>query len=82
VLKLFPTDEPTGAGVLNIKPDFLAKLSKVLPPVARPDRDRIWRFEFRSNPESPSKPQPVYAQYSDGDTYKMEALIQPALDKR
>lgn len=81
VMKLFPTDEPKGAGALNIRPDFLAKLAKVLPPDVRPERNRVWRFEFRTSPES-NKPQPVYAQYSDADTYKLEALIQPALDKR
>ena len=84
VMKLFPTSEPTGAGSLNIRPDFLAKLAKVLPPEARPDRGRVWGFEFRMMENSPHKPQPVYAQYSGGDEYKMEALIQPAvmLNKR
>ena len=82
VTKLFPAGEPTGAGSLNIRPDFLAKLAKVLPPVARPQRERVWRFEFRTMEDSPNKPQPVYAQYSDADTYKLEALIQPALPKR
>ena len=82
VTKLFPEGQPTGAGSLNIRPDFLAKLAKVLPPVARPERDRVWRFEFRTMEESPNKPQPVYAQYSDGENYKLEALIQPALDRR
>ena len=82
VTKLFPEGEPTGAGSLNIRPDFLAKLAKVLPPVARPERERVWRFEFRSMPDAPQKPQPVYAQYSDGENYKLEALIQPALDRR
>lgn len=78
VMKLFPTGEPNGSGAMNLRPDFLAKLAKVLPPVARPQRERIWRFEFRSI-EGSNKPQPVYAQYSDGDSYKLEALIQPAM---
>lgn len=82
VTKLFPEGEPTGAGALNIRPDFLARLAKVLPPVAKPERNRTWRFEFRTVEEHPNKPQPVYAQYSDGDTYQLEALIQPALSKR
>ena len=82
VTNLFPEGEPTGAGSLNIRPDFLAKLAKVLPPVARPERERTWRFEFRTIADAPHKPQPVYAQYSDGAKYKLEALIQPALDRR
>ena len=82
VQKLFPEGEPTGAGSLNLRPDFLAKLAKILPPEARPQRERVWRFEFRSVADAPHKPQPVYAQYSDGENYKLEALIQPALDKR
>jgi hypothetical protein len=82
VTNLFPEGEPTGAGSLNIRPDFLAKLAKVLPPVAKPERERTWRFEFRTIADAPHKPQPVYAQYSDGAKYKLEALIQPALDRR
>ena len=81
VTKLFPEGEPTGAGSLNIRPDFLAKLAKVLPPVVKPERERTWRFEFRTIADAPHKPQPVYAQYSDGAKYKLEALIQPALDR-
>lgn len=82
VIKLFPSgdDYPSGAGHLNLRPDFLAKLAKVLPPEAKPERYRTWRFEFRS--EDNLRPQPVYAQYSNGEDYKLEALIQPALDKR
>lgn len=82
VMNLFPKSEPTGAGSLNIRPDFLAKLAKVLPPEARPERERTWTFEFRTMQDAPHKPQPVYAQYSAGDGYQMEALIQPALLKR
>jgi hypothetical protein len=78
--KLFPEDEPSGAGSLNIRPDFIAKLAKVLPPESKPQRDRVWRFEFRSI-DTPNRPQPVYATYSDGNSYKLEALIQPAMDK-
>ncbi len=81
VMKLFPKGEPNGSGSLNIRPDFIAKLAKVLPPVSRPERDRIWSFEFRSIEEQPNKPQPVYAHY-DGQGYKLEALIQPALIQR
>jgi len=79
VTRLFPEGEPTGAGSLNLRPDFLAKLAKVLPPVAKPERERTWRFEFRTLENL--RPQPVYAQYSDGAKYKLEALIQPALDR-
>ena len=79
VMRLFPKDEPNGAGSLNIRPDFLAKLAKVLPPVSKPERERIWSFEFRSI-EATNKPQPVYASYS-GDGYKLETIIQPALIK-
>lgn len=82
VMKLFPTNEPTGAGSLNIRPDFLAKLAKVLPPEVRPERERIWTFEFRTIADAPHKPQPVYAQYSGHGVYQLEALIQPALLKR
>jgi hypothetical protein len=32
--------------------------------------------------EHPNRPEPVYAQYSDGESYQLEALIQPALNKR
>ena len=81
IMKLFPEGEPNGSGSLNIRPDFIAKLAKVLPPVGRPERDRIWSFEFRSIEEQPNKPQPVYARYH-GEGYTMEALIQPALIQR
>jgi hypothetical protein len=80
VMRLFPRDtEANGAPVMNLRPDFIAKLAKVLPPVARPLRERLWRFEFRSDAESGGKPQPLYAVYSDGEEYELEALIQPAL---
>ena len=83
VMKLFPRGtEANGAPVMNLRPDFIAKLAKVLPPVARPDRERLWRFEFRSDLESRSKPQPLYAVYSDGDSYELEALIQPSLIRK
>lgn len=68
--------EPNGAPVLALKPDFLAKLAKVLPPEMRPDRERVWTFEFRSDNK------PVYASYGGGERYKMEALLQPNLLKR
>jgi hypothetical protein len=80
VMKLFPRGtEANGAPVMNLRPEFIAKLAKVLPPVVRPERNRLWRFEFRSHADSPKKPQPVYAVYSDGESYELEALIQPAL---
>jgi len=78
LMKLFPTGEPNGSASLNIRPDFIAKLAKVLPPENRPERDRIWSFEFRSMEDNLNKPEPVYAHYSGGELYKMEALIQPA----
>lgn len=79
VLKLIPNpDEADGSVHLNLNPNFLARLTKVLPPVTKPERDRLWSFAFFGNGES--KPRPVYASYS-GDDYKMEALIQPALKK-
>jgi hypothetical protein len=83
VMKLIQREGvPNGAPSLNIRPDFLARLAKVLPPVAKPDRDRVWRFEFRTIEEQPNRPQPVYAQYSDGEAYQLEALIQPAISRR
>jgi hypothetical protein len=76
VVKLFPTDEANGASVTALRPEFLARLVKVLPPVSKPDRNRVWRFEFRQVPDS-RKPEPVYATYSDSDQYRLESLIQP-----
>lgn len=83
VMKLIHQEgAPNGAPSLNIRPDFLARLAKVLPPVAKPERNRTWRFEFRTMEEHPNRPQPVYAQYSDGEAYQLEALIQPAISRR
>lgn len=73
--------DPNGAPTLGLKPDFLAKLGKVLPPVKRPDRERIWEFHFRSK-DGNRFPAPVYAVYSDGSSYEMEALVQPSLLQR
>lgn len=82
VLKLFPEGEPTGATALSLKPDFLARLTKVLPPELKPSRERVWDFQFRSIEGHASKPQPVLASYSGEDHYKLEALIQPNLRSR
>ena len=79
VMNLFPKDEPNGSGSLNIRPDFIAKLVKVLPAESRPEKSRVWEFQFRSI-ETPNKPQPVYATYT-GAGYALSALIQPALKK-
>jgi DNA polymerase III sliding clamp (beta) subunit (PCNA family) len=77
VMKLFPRDkEANGAGRVALRPDFLAKLAKIIPAEARPGRDRVWSFEFRSSLES-NKPEPVYARYSASEDYELEALIQP-----
>lgn len=73
--------DPNGAPMLGLKPDFLAKLGKVLPPVARPDRERVWEFHFRSK-DGHRSPAPVYAVYSNGSSYELEALVQPALLQR
>jgi hypothetical protein len=80
VMKLFPRDtEANGAAAITLRPDFIARLVKLLPPEVKPDRDRLWRFEFRSSTET-NKPQPVYASYK-ADSYELEALIQPAIDR-
>jgi hypothetical protein len=80
LMKLFPREsQANGTPVMNLRPDFIARLVKLLPPEVKPDRDRLWRFEFRSDPESGGKPQPVYAVYSNGEDYELEALIQPSL---
>lgn len=79
VMKLFPNgDEPSGVPSLRLKPDFLARLAKILPPVARPDKERAWDFDFRST--ETKSPAPVYAHYV-GEDYKLEALIQPNLKR-
>jgi hypothetical protein len=79
VMKLFPREtEPSGVPALTLKPDFLAKLAKVLPPELRPDRERAWNFEFRATESR--NPAPVFAYYSGG-SYKLEALIQPNLKR-
>lgn len=80
VMKLFPRDsEANGAPVMSLRPDFIAKLAKLLPPETKPERNRVWRFEFRHSDELSYKPQPVYAVYGDGKEYELEALIQPNL---
>lgn len=84
VMKLFKREvEPNGAPVLNLRTDFLAKLSRVLPPEVSPDRNRTWEFRFFSESDRPNKPNPVYAKYAqEGGTYELEALIQPALMRK
>lgn len=78
VAKLLKFDrEPNGSPVVALRPDFVAKLAKVLPPEVKPDRSRAWAFEFRTG--ETNKPERVYANYSNGKSYQMEALIQPQL---
>ena len=79
VERLFEVDrEPDGVPSLGLNPDFIAKLGKILPPEVRPDRTRVWRFQFRST--ETGKPGPVWASY-EGLNYQIEALVQPALIK-
>lgn len=73
------TKEPDGVPDMGINPEFVGKLAKILPPEIRPDRQRIWRLEFRSS-DAPHKRGPVYAKYM-GANYDIEALVQPALIK-
>lgn len=78
VMNLFKRDtEPNGVTSLGLKPDFIAKLGKVLPPEERPDRERVWQFRFFNDPER-TVPQPVYARYG-GSGYELEALVQPSM---
>lgn len=78
--KLFPRErEANGAPLVGLRADFLAKLSKLVPPVVRPERGRAWEFRFFNEPERNGVPGPVYATYSDADDYVLEALIQPAM---
>lgn len=80
VHRLFTFDrEPDGVPGMGLRPDFVGKLAKVLPPEMRPDKERVWSFQFRGTESG--KPGPVYANYSHADDYKLEALIQPALIK-
>lgn len=77
--RLFESDqEPDGVPSLGLNPDFIAKLGKILPPEVRPDRTRVWRFEFRST--ETGKPGPVWANY-EGLNYNIRALVQPAIIK-
>ena len=78
--KLFPTDTPNGATGLMLNVEFLARLGKIIPPVAKPGREKLWEFSFSHNTDN-TKPLPVLA-VSAGDDYTMQALIQPNLYKR
>jgi hypothetical protein len=69
--------EPDGVPYMGINPEFVGKLAKILPPEIRPDRNRVWRLEFRSV-DGTDKRGPVYAKYT-GLNYELEALVQPAL---
>jgi len=80
VAKLFPTDTPNGATELRLNVEFLSKLGKIIPPVVRPGREKLWEFSFSHNTDN-TKPLPVLA-VSAGDDYTMQALIQPNLMKR
>ena len=80
VAKLFPTDTPNGATGLMLNVEFLARLGKIIPPVAKPGREKLWEFSFSHNTDN-TKPLPVLA-VSAGDDYTMQALIQPNLYKR
>jgi hypothetical protein len=80
VAKLFPTDTPNGATELRLNVEFLTRLGKIIPPVVRPGREKLWEFSFSHNTDN-TKPLPVLA-VSAGDDYTMQALIQPNLMKR
>lgn len=82
VMKLFPREQDAnGATLLSVRPDFIARLAKLLPPEVRPDKNQAWHFEFRSIDGESKKPEPIYAKYPTKDDYVLEALIQPALIK-
>ena len=80
VAKIFPTDTPNGATELMLNVEFLTRLGKIIPPVVRPGREKLWEFSFSHNTDN-AKPLPVLA-VSSGDDYTMQALIQPNLYKR
>jgi len=80
VAKLFPTNTPNGATELRLNVEFLTRLGKIIPPVVRPGREKLWEFSFSHNTDN-TKPLPVLA-VSAGDDYTMQALIQPNLMKR
>lgn len=83
VMKLFKREtEPNGSSMMNLRADFLARLTKLVPPVAKPERQRTWEFRFFTDAHSPKKPEPVHAVYGDGETYELEALIQPSLNRK
>ena len=76
VWKLFDTEYPAGVERLLIRPDFIAKLAKIVPPEIRPEKQPGWHFRFYSTESG--KPAPVYAEYKE----TMRVLIQPMVDKR
>jgi len=80
VAKIFPTNTPNGATELRLNVEFLTRLGKIIPPVVRPGREKLWEFSFSHNTDN-TKPLPVLA-VSAGDDYTMQALIQPNLMKR
>jgi len=80
VAKIFPTNTPNGATELMLNVEFLSRLGKIIPPVVRPGREKLWEFSFSHNTDN-TKPLPVLA-VSAGDDYTMQALIQPNLMKR
>jgi len=80
VAKIFPTNTPNGATELMLNVEFLTRLGKIIPPVVRPGREKLWEFSFSHNTDN-TKPLPVLA-VSAGDDYTMQALIQPNLYKR
>ena len=80
VMKLFKRgEEASGVGQLNLRADFLARLSKLVTPQAKPKRDATWQFRFFAS--EGKTPAPVHAVYSEDETWELEALIQPALTR-
>jgi hypothetical protein len=80
VAKIFPTNTPNGATELRLNVEFLTRLGKIIPPVVKPGREKLWEFSFSHNTDN-AKPLPVLA-VSAGSDYTMQALIQPNLMKR
>ena len=80
VAKIFPTNTPNGATELRLNVEFLTRLGKIIPPVVKPGREKLWEFSFSHNTDN-DKPLPVLA-VSAGSDYTMQALIQPNLIKR
>lgn len=73
VWKLYPEqDEVQGKPHFFIKPEYLARIGKIEPPLPRKPKSPTWGFYFTANTK------PVVAYY-DGDNYSMRTAIQPAL---